>query len=66
MRRKAPEPHLEDGGIYRKRWWTSLYRRNLFATATVFGGPGEVTVTRGRGRRKAWSMVTACLAPSQH
>ena len=21
MRRQAAEPHLEDGGIYRKRWW---------------------------------------------
>ena len=21
VRRKAAEPHLEDGGIYRKRWW---------------------------------------------
>ena len=66
VRRQAAERHLEDGGIYGKRWWTTLYRRNLFATATVFGGRGEITVTRGRGRRKAWSMVTACLAPCQH
>ena len=21
VRRKPAEPHLEDGGIYRKRWW---------------------------------------------
>ena len=21
VRRQATEPHLEDGGIYRKRWW---------------------------------------------
>ena len=24
MRRKAAEPHLEDCGIYRKRWWANV------------------------------------------
>ena len=24
MRRQATEPHLEDAGIYRKRWWARL------------------------------------------
>ena len=24
VRRQAAERHLEDGGIYRKRWWTRL------------------------------------------
>ena len=24
MRRKAAEPHLEDSGIYRKRWWARV------------------------------------------
>ena len=26
MRRQAAEPQLEDGGIYRKRWWAKAYR----------------------------------------
>ena len=25
VRRKPAEPHLEDGGIYRKRWWAKRY-----------------------------------------
>ena len=24
MRRQATEPHLEDGGIYRMRWWACV------------------------------------------
>ena len=24
MRRKTTEPHLEDGGIYRMRWWAKV------------------------------------------
>ena len=27
VRRKPAEPHLKDGGIYRKRWWTNVYGR---------------------------------------
>ena len=27
MPRQAAEPHLEDGGIYRKWWWPGWYQR---------------------------------------
>ncbi len=28
--RQATEPHLEDGGIYRKRWWAGLLNKDRF------------------------------------
>ena len=30
MRRQTAERHLEDGGIYRKRWWNEGYGVKLF------------------------------------
>ena len=35
VRRQAAERHLEDGGIYRKRWWACTYRIANFSV----GGP---------------------------
>ena len=29
MRRQATEPQLEDGGIYRMRWWAYVYCTEL-------------------------------------
>ena len=31
VRRQATEPHLKDGGIYRKRWWARAYRTANFS-----------------------------------
>ena len=37
MRRKAAEPHLEDCGIYRKRWWAKVDGRQKRLRAAVGG-----------------------------
>ena len=29
VRRQAAEPHLEDGGIYRKWWWSEPYSMSM-------------------------------------
>ena len=40
MRRKAAEPHFEDGGIYRMRWWARVDGR-WYHLRDVVGGYGS-------------------------
>ena len=49
VRRKAAEPHLEDGGIYRKRWWACTYRIANFSLGGDAVGRNASTGTEARG-----------------
>ena len=59
MRRQATEPHLEDGGIYRMRWWARVYR-----TANFSLGGLDIDNTLEKRRKQSTARPALVLAES--